>query len=347
MKNKSYILSLIVTILVACGGNGKISQRKPLLSESLIEEGGDIISELPEKLPKIGISFGGGGAKAAAEIGALKVIEEAGLPIKYVAGSSMGSLIGGLYAAGYTAKEIESLLMAEEWMSLFDKNELGITVENYERTIFGLIEGEVFEEQLRAILAKKGCSQIEDTERITGIKFSCTATRIIEKEHLEEVHLSSGDMAKAIRASLTYPAPIVGFKPVEYDNMLLVDGGMLNNLPVDVVRELGAESVIAIDLELERNKEKLIDAPKLLETLGVKIPLKSLLGIEWLVDWLKKHPEKWKHDSNCDDADILIHPDLLGYSILSFNEPDFRDMITLGEDAAKKEWEKLHSLKNK
>jgi NTE family protein len=298
---------------------------------------------------KIGIAFGGGGAKAASEIGVLKIIEKADIPIEFVSGSSMGAVIGGLYAAGYSAKEIEDLLMAEEWLTLFDRNELGITVEDNERTIFGLIKGDEFQNQLEKALARKGCYNIEDTERLNNIKFSCTATNVVNKERLEEVDLCSGNMAQAIRASLTYPAPIVGYNPVKWGDLCLVDGGMLNNLPVDVVKKLGASKVIAIDLEKERNnkKKKPIDLSQLKEIIGITIPIDDVLGIKWLLDWLWDHSESdQKRRNNYNDADIKLRPDMKGYSILSFNERAFREMINAGELEAQSWYDELVKLKS-
>lgn len=298
--------------------------------------------------PKIGIAFGGGGAKAVSHIGILKVIEEAGVPINYVAGSSMGAVIGGLYAAGYTAEEIDSLFMTEEWLSLFDRNELGITLEYSERTIFGLVKGDEFQEHLSQVLARKGCYKIEDTERLNKIKFCCTATKVINEESLEEVDLDSGNMARAIRASLTYPAPIVGYKPVIWNGQKLVDGGMLNNLPVDVVRKLGAKKVIAIDLESsdKGNGELPLSISQIRSYIGITIPMEDVLGIRWLVNWLSNHSESnEKRRRNYEDADIKLRPDLQGYGILSFNEKAFDEMIDAGEKEARSCFEDIVNLK--
>ena len=284
---------------------------------------------------KVGIAFGGGGAKAAAEIGVLKVIEESGLRIDYVAGSSMGAVIGGLYAAGYSAQELDSLLTTEEWLSLFDRNEIGIIEADADRTVFGLIKSDVFEDYLRKTLQKKGCTNIGDTKKNNQVTFACTATNIVTENELAEVILNDDDidMARAIRASMTYPAPLVGYKPISINGMLLIDGGMMNNLPVDVVKDMGAEKVIAIDLERGRKPER-------------HLSLGNLLGLGWLGNWLIEHPDRKKHNRNLDMADIKIQPDLLGYSILSFNETDFHDMMLLGEDEAKTyHWEELMELK--
>ena len=283
--------------------------------------------------PVVGIAFGGGGAKAAAEIGVLKIIEKAGIKVGFVSGSSMGAVVGGLYAAGYSAKELDSLFLTEEWLSLFERSEIGV-VSSQTRTIFGLIKGDVFEEYLSKALLKKGCKNIEDTQFVTGIKFACTATNIVTKEDIAEVVLKEGDinMAKAIRASMTYPAPIVGFSPVSLDGMLLVDGGMLNNLPVDVVKDMGAKKTIAIDLESDRKNEHIIS-------------LGGLLKLGWLGNWLLDQNGNSKHNRNLDLADIKILPRLSGYSILDFDEIELREMMTLGEDEAKTyHWEELVNL---
>lgn len=335
--NKFLIIIVLSVFLFSC--DSKIKSPPVKISDAIT------IKRKPQN--KIGIAFGGGGAKAASEIGVLKIIEETKIPIGYVAGSSMGAVIGGLYAAGYSATELDSMLMTEEWLSLFDRNELGITVEDYERTIFGLIKGDEFEDQLRKALARKGCYNIEDTERLKNIKFSCTATNVINKEYLEEVDLRSGNMAQAIRASITYPAPIVGYKPLILDDMCLVDGGMLNNLPVDVVKKLGALKVIAIDLEKETNniRKKPLDISQLRKIVGLTIPIEDVLGIKWLIDWLWDHSDSnHKRKKNYNDANIKLRPDIQGYSILSFHERAFRDMINAGEREAESCIEEIKKL---
>ena len=158
--NKYFVTFLVPILFLSCNN----INRTPPIDLS----GKEVL--LKKASPKIGIAFGGGGAKAVSHIGILKVIEEAGIPINYVAGSSMGAVIGGLYAAGYSAKDIDSLFLSEEWLSLFDRNELGFTFEYAERTIFGLIKGDEFQEHLSKVLAQKGCYKIEDTEKINNKK---------------------------------------------------------------------------------------------------------------------------------------------------------------------------------
>lgn len=319
MKN-TIVIVLLALLFQSCAHNGNNQ--------------GDV-GQKDSQTTKVGIAFGGGGAKAAAEIGVLKTIEKAGLRVDYVAGTSMGAVIGGLYAAGYSAHELDSLMTTEEWLSLFDENEIGITEAGNDRTVFGLVKGDVFEDYLRQALLKKGCKNIGDTKKVSHVTFACIASNIVTKNDLSEVVLKQDDvdMARAIRASMTFPAPLVGYKPISLNGMLLVDGGMLNNLPVDVVKDMGAEKVIAIDLERGNKKER-------------KLALGGLVNLGWLVKWLIDHPDREKHNRNFDMADVKIRPDLLGYSILSFNEIDFHDMMLLGEDDAKTyHWEELMELK--
>ncbi len=298
--------------------------------------------------PALGLVLGGGGAKAAAEVGALISLDKSNVEVDYIAGTSMGAVVGGLYAAGYSGEEIRELWLGEDWLSLFEKDAIGTLKERddseVQRTIFGLIDGKEFESRLRAALeAKMGGHDFEDTK----IPFSCTATEIIEDTYLEPKVLDSGDMAKAIHASMCYPAPLVGFTAVDFDGKELVDGGMLNNLPVDVVREMGAEHVIAIDLEMKQNHDK-----SLFEKAFGFVVIKSLnlsrilqfTNTVWLANWLDRHPEVDIHDQNRNDADVLIWPDLRRYNIMSFDKDDVDHMINIGRETMKGQLYKVDDL---
>ena len=160
MKKFVYI-STVVLALLSCSNKNQITPRNPVYNIkdttlSIISGNGsmDVADDVPIEnisASKVGIAFGGGGAKAVAEIGALKVIEEAGIKPGYIAGSSMGAVVCGLYAAGYSAKELDSLFLTEEWLSLFEKNEIGVTSSQF-RTVFGLVKGEIFEKKLSEVL---------------------------------------------------------------------------------------------------------------------------------------------------------------------------------------------------
>ena len=300
--------------------------------------------------PKIGLVFGGGGAKAAAEIGALRVIEHTGVPVDYVVGSSMGAVVGGLYAAGYTAEELEQLWLTEDWLMLFDKTKFGI--EAGDRTFFGLVKGGEFEDHLRDALSRKGCTTFEDIKDKRDIEFCCTATQIIDDEELKEVHLTSGDLAKAIRASLTYPVPLVGYAPVEIDGMKLVDGGMTNNLPVDVAKEMGADKVIAIDLTVKQKNGKApvgVDILKMIHDMSKTAQkFEKMTKTKWLVNWTTDYSDVEKLNQNRDSASVWIHPiNLSEFKITSFNQKDVRTMMLFGEDEARIHEQELLGLKQK
>lgn len=325
MKN-NLLFCFISLLAISCGpGLSSDEQQKVQLHE-----------EEPPRL-KMGLALGGGGAKAAAEIGALMVLDENKIPIDYVAGSSMGAVIGGLYAAGYTAEEIWKMWLDEDWLKLFDKNAIGSIYDkggqDYERSIFGLIDGDVFETKLRDTLKFKNVQNFEDLKKV---KFCCTATRIKGKKYLETKVFSSGDMARAIHASMCYPAPIVGFPPVEIDGQSYVDGGMLDNLPVDVVLDsMKADKVIAIDLEMKMSSKNSI-LFKGVQYLGKKA--EELTGSEvlpiWLVEWQKGKKDVKSHRINTRRAKnngIVVLPDLIRYNILSFGKKEARDMMNSGK----------------
>jgi len=298
---------------------------------------------------ELGLALGGGGAKAAAEVGALISLDKSEAKVGYIAGASMGAVVGGLYAAGYSGEEIREMWLDEDWLSLFEKDAIGILKEGddneVERTIFGLIDGKEFENRLRdALNAKMGGHNFEDTK----IPFSCTATEIIDDTSLKPVVLDSGDMAKAIHASMCYPAPLVGFTAVDFDGKQLVDGGMMNNLPVDVVRKMGAEKVIAIDLEMKQNHDKSLFEKVLGFIVFKSLRLSRVLqftNTEWLANWLDDHSETIeKHEQNRKDADVLIWPDLRRYNIMSFDKDDVEYMIDIGRDVMKGQLYKVADL---
>ena len=299
---------------------------------------------------EVGLVLGGGGAKAAAEIGVLKVIDQTEVPVGYVVGSSMGAVVGVLYAAGYSADDIDSLWMTEDWLMLFDEDKC-ISTCDMNRTFFGLIHGEFFEEKLYQALKAKGCTTFEEIQENRNITFCCTATEIVDNRELREVHLTTGDLASAVRASMTYPAPLVGFKPVLRDGMRLVDGGMLNNLPVDVADSLGAKRIIAVDLEMVEKNNNPSLGKRIVKSIYQNSSLKKevdMVSYEWLVNWLFDNQDVIKHNTNKTNPDIIyIHPvNIRPYSILSFQPEAARRMILYGEDEARNYIHKFSLLRH-
>ncbi|MUK28190.1 patatin-like phospholipase family protein [Aliivibrio fischeri] len=212
-----------------------------------------------ESRPKIGLVLAGGGAKGAAHIGVLKALEEMHIPIDYITGTSMGAYVGGLYASGMSADEIEAFIDTVNWNSGFvDKVERGereIRDKEYEdRYQIGTDIGFSFTE----LKAPKGFVQGQNMASILRstsgnvsylksfddlpIPFRAVATDI---ENLEPVILDKGNLAEAMMASMSVPGAL---PPVEYEGRLLVDGGSVNNMPVDVAKDMGADIIIAVDI---------------------------------------------------------------------------------------------------
>ena len=301
--------------------------------------------------PKVGLVLGSGGAKGAAEVGVLKVIEKAGRPIDYIAGTSIGSIVGGLYAAGYTATELDTMFCRQEWLTLLTdrRNDLGnepylvkdgvtyifgfpIMGEIRESVIggFGMMRGERVEKMVDSMARCKGCHEFESLR----IPFRCVAA---DFRNAREIVLKSGTLSRAVRASMAIPGI---FKPVNQDGMKLVDGGMMNNFPVDVVKKMGADIVIAIDLQQSEQKPKKPDYD-----LSMVSGIAEMLGFGGLLNWVITRPDISKYHENVKLADIYIHPSLPDADASSFGNKNSARMIKIGEQEALKHWDELMKLK--
>jgi NTE family protein len=207
--------------------------------------------------PRIGLVLGGGGAKGAAHIGVLRVLEELRIPIDCVAGTSMGALVGGTFAAGRSASEIETEVLAIDWsrtvggqgrrdrtristklqeLAYSNPLEVGVSGDQL-ATPGGFIETQAIEEEIRGLIADARFA--EDFDRLP-IPFRAVATDMVAGEL---VVLDRGDLAAAMRASMAIPG---AFSPVTDGDRVLADGGLMRNLPVDVARGLCADVVIAV-----------------------------------------------------------------------------------------------------
>ena len=251
---------------------------------------------------KVGLVLGGGGAKGAAEVGVLKVIEEVGIPIDYIAGTSIGAINGGLYSLGYDAAGLDSLFRNQDWLKLFTKGSI-----------------------LDMLIEKTGITDSISFDDMP-IPFRCVA---VDTKTQQEIVLSSGCPAVAMRASMAIPG---AFKPVKIDTLVLVDGGMLNNLPVDVVKAMGADVVIAVDLT--QNKREARD--------------KKMFGVTKLgklISWTIARPDLKKYNENVVDVDVYINPDLDGYKAMSFKKKKIAEMIDIGYETGDECRDELLQLK--
>lgn len=272
--------------------------------------------------PRIGVVFGGGGAKGAAEVGVLKALEEAGVKADYVVGTSMGAVIGALYAAGYTADEIEMMLLHEEWMWLYCKDKMFHLSD--ERSLLGLVRGPYFRDKMDSVLSVKGAHLFRHIQT----PFVCVTTDLSNND-FKEVDMSEGVVAEAVRISMAFPVP--GNAPINMDGMALADGGIVNNLPVNVARNSGkVDIVIAIDLQQGDN-----DIDLGLPTLGL------------ITRWFNTRPDIPRRLKNIDDADIYIHPNLQGFSIKDYEPRRLSQMIDSGYKAAMEHYDELKTIAGK
>lgn len=291
-------------------------------------------SHAHKKRPTVVLVLGGGGAKGAAEVGVLKEIEKAGVPIDFIVGTSIGSIVGGLYSLGYSADDLDSLFCNQNWPALFndakakDKTKLKEVAHG-----FGLLRGHSIVGFLDSLIAyspanlkKGGMSDSIAFDRMP-IPYRAVASDIRTGT---AVVLSHGELSIAMRASMSIPG---AFKPVEIDTTLLMDGGLINNLPTDVARALGADYIIAVDLTQNKHPDY---KPKKIK----KFMLRE-------VKWLRTRPDFVNYNRNRQDCDIYINPTLKGYGVTSFNAKAIRAMIDIGQEAAAAKHRQLVKLRKK
>ena len=222
--------------------------------------------------PRIGLVLSGGGARGAAHVGVLKVLEEMRVPIDAVAGTSMGAVVGGLYASGMSAAEIEGLLSSVNWQDALrdrpQRSELAFRRKQDDRNFLvryalgvnkdgfalpkGLIQGQKLSQLLRG--ATVPVAEIQDFNRLP-VPLRVVATNL---ETGSPVILQAGDLVTAMRASMAAPG---AFTPVELGSELLVDGGLVQNLPVEAAREMGVDILIAVDVSFPLSRREALDSP--------------------------------------------------------------------------------------
>ncbi|TAM45140.1 MAG: hypothetical protein EPN53_15260 [Acidobacteria bacterium] len=278
--------------------------------------------------PRIGLVLSGGGALGIAHVGVLQALEEMHVPVDVVAGTSMGAIVGGLYAAGYSPAELEQVVATLDWRELLrdrpdrrrlpfrrkvddltylTRYELGIS-DGKLRMPGGFISGHRLGVALRVLSLR--AAGVTDFDRLP-LPFRAVATDL---DTGEMVVLAQGDLATALRASMAVPGI---FAPVEVGGRLLADGGMVRNLPVDVARAMGADIVIAVDVG---------------EPLAAKARPDSITTvIEKTVGMLTR----LNVESSLRDADIVIRPDVARFGLLDFQQ--WRAILPRGGDAARAE----------
>lgn len=287
---------------------------------------------------RIGLVLGGGGARGAAHVGVLKVLEAQGIVPDVVVGTSMGAIVGGLYASGYRAADIERILGEIDWAAALRDQpgrellspqrkadaalipsslEVGIGRDGL-RTPQGLIQGQNLGLLLRQLLLHAGAVDDFDT---LPIPFRAVAADVVTGE---QVVLASGDLADAVRASMSVPG---AFQPIRIDERLLVDGGVVDNVPIDVARAMGADRLIVVDVGGGLMAEEALGSPAsvTMQVISILMSRQTRLRLEMLA------PD-----------DVLIRPELGDIGPVDF--PRAVDAVPLGEAAARAASEQLQAL---
>ena len=294
---------------------------------------GPVVGQEKKDKPKIGVVLSGGGAKGLAHIGVLKVLEEAGVEISYIGGTSMGAIVGGLYASGYSAGELDSIfnsLDADALLRDYTPRNSKNFFEKRNDEIYALtLPFKNFRIGFPTALSK-GLYNYTTVNRLTNhvrhirdfdnlpIPFVCIATDV---ETGEEVVLRSGVLPDAILASGAFPSL---YAPVEIEGRLLIDGGVTNNYPIEQVREMGADIIIGVDVQ---------------DPLKTRDQIKGATGI--LVQ-INNYQMINKMQGKREATDIYIKPDIKGFTVISFDEG--QDIIDKGEESARKMIDTLSAL---
>ena len=323
--------------------------------------------------PTVGLVLSGGGAKGAAHVGAIDYIESLGIPVDVVVGTSMGGLVGGLYALGYTPAQMDSILRSLDWKVMLsdkvsrdnipyetkrykekflisfpfyyskkdyqdiqeaerpytrgvDKIRMGVAEDSKttaRRNLLGsLPAGYITGQNVNNLLSSLSVGYQDTTDFFNlPIPFACVSADIISGR-AKVWH--GGKIVTALRTTMSIPGV---FTPVRTEGMLLADGGMRNNFPVDIAREMGADLIIGIDLS-QQGKDY--------------TQIRNIADIVWQsIDMLASDSFR----RSMQDVDLLIHPELPEYNMMSFNHEAIDTIMNRGKVAALKQDEALHIIK--
>jgi len=321
MTSKIFYVCCFVLILLSVG--------KPLQGQT---------ASSSVRQPKVAVVLSGGGAKGFAHIGVLKVLEEEGIPVDIIVGTSIGSLIGGIYSLGYTASEVEEIVKKQNWENVLSDNVSRLFLAKNDQAIEqrylfslpmnsknelslpqGMIKGQ---NVLNIFCGLSGNVPANADFSKFPISFACVAANL---ENGDEEVLTHGFLPTAMYASMAIPGV---FQPCERDSLILVDGGVVNNFPVDVARQLGADIIIGVDIR------------------GHYYDRQKLKSLGEIFNNLINFYSKAKDAQNKSLCNLIIRPDVSGYTTASFSHEAADTLIKRGENAAGAMREQIRELKS-
>ena len=276
--------------------------------QNLIAQTNDSITR-----PRVGVVLSGGGAKGFAHIGVLKVIEESGLPIDYIAGTSMGSIVGGLYSIGYSPETMIRLVKEQNWDAVMSdaipRKYISVDDKILDRHYLATfpfrnrkieMKSAIYDGAMVNLLLARLTSPVYNIRNYSelSVPFLCVAADI---ETAEAYEMTRGNLQRSIRASMSIP---FYFTPVEVDGRLLIDGGMRNNFPAHNLRDKGLDIIIGVNVQRDfRKKDDLNSLAKILDQMIAMTDIDANMKAQ-------------------EDVDIHIKPNLSNFGMMDFNYYD-------------------------
>lgn len=317
--SKSKYKSLLLAALICLGTNAALAQSSASSEQFAASESAPVSQSKPAMLkrPKIGLALGGGGARGAAHVGVLKTLIQEGVPIDMIAGTSIGSVVGGLYSSGMSPDAMADKFSSAEMMKEFSPMPIALRVilapiivlpRLFKHPYDGLYKGVQFRNYINTLVPEQALN-IENMR----VPFAAVVTNVVSGKSDRITH---GPLGTAVQASTAVPGLR---KPVEVDNQLFCDGGLINNLPVNHVRDMGADFIIAVNID-----EPLRDVPlKTFRKMGSMS--KQALRLQLFA----------QDDASGKTADVVIHPDTGGIGLISRSANDAKVGLEAGQQAAK------------
>ena len=356
-RNLSQIINVLLTLFMLLAVTScSYSKKKPR------NHFGSWDDDEPTR-PKVGLVLGGGGAKCAAEIGVLKKLKEMDINIDCIAGSSMGAVVGSLYAAGYSPDEIEEFMCNEKWMWIYDREHMSLLnlIKDNSKDSYhwsGLIRRPLFRDSLYAKLEQRNCRLFEKLK----IPFCCTAYYI--DKHKDSLFVfKEGVVANGVTASISHP---IYLTPWNHEGKLFYDGGMWDNLPVNVIRQMDPKPDIIIAIDVENDDNILNNGVPVDELLAIisnvtDMPVLGLIDeitpfipyADPIMKWIKNRDDETRRkevirESETNDSLIYIHVKLDDlYDITSFGSSECKDMVGRGYSATEAKMSEIEKVLKK